>query len=153
MNLETTTLGDTLVVQVTADRIDAACAIQFKDRMREIASNAPHGHHGPQAGALCRQFRSWRHRRGDEIPGPFAAAPELAALTANVAKVFHLTHGCGLHDPRHHSAPHPGRIMAAEARVQPGSGRTRDEPAAGPARFVARVEARPWPCECCYMPF
>jgi len=33
--------------------------------------------------------------------------------------------------------------MAAEARVQPGSGRTRDEPAGGPARFVARVEARP----------
>lgn len=41
MELETTLKGDVLRVSVLGPRIDAACAIQFKDRMREICANAP----------------------------------------------------------------------------------------------------------------
>ncbi|WP_054304040.1 STAS domain-containing protein [Gemmobacter sp. LW-1] len=40
MNLYARELADTLVVEVGADRIDAACAIQFKDAMRELAGRA-----------------------------------------------------------------------------------------------------------------
>ena len=36
MNLTTQVQGDLLIVQVLENRIDAASAIQFKDRMREI---------------------------------------------------------------------------------------------------------------------
>lgn len=36
MNLEAETRGDLLVVRVREERIDAAAAIQFKDRMREL---------------------------------------------------------------------------------------------------------------------
>ena len=91
MNLETTTLGDALVVQVTADRIDAACAIQFKDRMREIASNAP-----PRVIMDLGRVRFVvSSGLGAIVAVMKFLAPsrrlELAALTANVAKVFHLT--------------------------------------------------------------
>ena len=40
MHLETQALGEGLLVHVHAERIDAASAIQFKDRMREIAQGA-----------------------------------------------------------------------------------------------------------------
>ncbi|GHC18518.1 anti-sigma factor antagonist [Gemmobacter nanjingensis] len=40
MNLYARELADTLVVEVGEDRIDAACAIQFKDAMRELAGRA-----------------------------------------------------------------------------------------------------------------
>lgn len=38
MNLETQHQGEIIVIRVTDDRIDAASAIQFKERMREIIS-------------------------------------------------------------------------------------------------------------------
>ena len=43
MNLETSDMGDFQVVTVQEPRIDAAVAIRFKDRMRELtATDAPH---------------------------------------------------------------------------------------------------------------
>ena len=36
MNLSSDTADDALVVRVNEDRIDAAVAIQFKDRMRDL---------------------------------------------------------------------------------------------------------------------
>ena len=36
MNLKSETVGNVLIVRVLEDRIDAASAIQFKERMREI---------------------------------------------------------------------------------------------------------------------
>ena len=41
MEFETVRQGDILRVNVLAERIDAACAIQFKDRMREICGDEP----------------------------------------------------------------------------------------------------------------
>ncbi|MGL6209057.1 MAG: STAS domain-containing protein, partial [Paracoccaceae bacterium] len=40
MNLTTDLQGNFLVIHVMEDRIDAASAIQFKDRMREAAQTA-----------------------------------------------------------------------------------------------------------------
>lgn len=37
MNITVEKQGDLLLARVAQDRIDAACAIQFKDRMREIS--------------------------------------------------------------------------------------------------------------------
>jgi len=43
MNLETSDAGDFQVVTVQEQRIDAAAAIRFKDRMRELtATDSPH---------------------------------------------------------------------------------------------------------------
>ncbi len=43
MNLETSDAGDFQVVTVRDQRIDAAVAIRFKDRMREVtATDSPH---------------------------------------------------------------------------------------------------------------
>mgnify|MGYP006286923635 FL=1 len=41
MELERHHQGDVLLVTVRTARIDAACAIQFKDRMREVTEDAP----------------------------------------------------------------------------------------------------------------
>lgn len=41
MELGVDTQADLMVVRVMEDRIDAAVAIQFKDRMREILADAP----------------------------------------------------------------------------------------------------------------
>lgn len=41
MQLDVETQGDLMIVRVMEDRIDAAVAIQFKDRMREILGAAP----------------------------------------------------------------------------------------------------------------
>ncbi len=41
MDLIAKRLGDLLVVQVLEPRVDAACAIQFKDKMRELTTHAP----------------------------------------------------------------------------------------------------------------
>jgi anti-sigma B factor antagonist len=38
MNLDSTQQGDIIVIRVMDDRIDAASAIQFKERMREIVA-------------------------------------------------------------------------------------------------------------------
>ena len=91
MDLRTAVVGDALVVRVDAERIDAACAIQFKDRMREIAAAAP-----PR---VVMDLESVRFVDSSGLGAIVAVmkflAPErrleLAALTANVAKVFHLT--------------------------------------------------------------
>ena len=40
MDLNTEIMGDLLIVQVRETRIDAAMAIHFKDRMRELTDNA-----------------------------------------------------------------------------------------------------------------
>ena len=41
MNLSAETIGAARIVRVNEDRIDAAIAIQFKDRMRDLAQDAP----------------------------------------------------------------------------------------------------------------
>ncbi|PRY20907.1 anti-sigma B factor antagonist [Aliiruegeria haliotis] len=41
MELKAFRHGDTLRVDVGTSRIDAACAIQFKDRMREVCGDEP----------------------------------------------------------------------------------------------------------------
>lgn len=91
MNLEAAVLGDMLVVHVDADRIDAACAIQFKDRMREVAAIAP----SRVVMDLARVRFVDSSGLGAIVAVMKFLAParrlELAALTANVAKVFHLT--------------------------------------------------------------
>jgi anti-sigma B factor antagonist len=40
MNLQTQTRPHALAVQVLEDRIDAACAIQFKERMRDLTQGS-----------------------------------------------------------------------------------------------------------------
>jgi len=40
MNLSTTMIGDTLVVTVEDNRIDASCSVQFKDRMKALTEPA-----------------------------------------------------------------------------------------------------------------
>ncbi len=91
MEMETDRHGDMLIVRVGAERIDAACAIQFKDRLREIGAVAPprvvldlSGVHFVDSSGL-----------GAIVAAMKFLAParrlELAALDANVAKVFRLT--------------------------------------------------------------
>lgn len=41
MDLETHLVDGLMRVNVMAERIDAACAIQFKDRIREVTENGP----------------------------------------------------------------------------------------------------------------
>lgn len=41
MDFETVRTGDILRINVLCPRIDAACAVQFKDRMREICGEEP----------------------------------------------------------------------------------------------------------------
>ena len=92
MNLHTLRDGATLVVRVGDPRIDAAVAIQFKDRMRAIASDAPDagrvvldlGHvdfiDSSGLGAIVAVKRAL-----DPVP------LELAALTPPVERLFQLT--------------------------------------------------------------
>ncbi len=91
MQIETDRRGDALIVRVEADRIDAACAIQFKDRLREISSDAPH--------RVVLDLARVRFVDSSGLGAIVAVmkflAPdrtlELAALGENVAKVFRLT--------------------------------------------------------------
>lgn len=91
MNLSTEITGDTLVARLGEARLDAAIAIRFKDRMREIAAAAP-----PRVildlstvtfldssglGAIVAVMKALLPER----------RLELAGLTPNVAKVFRLT--------------------------------------------------------------
>ncbi|MDY6859877.1 MAG: STAS domain-containing protein [Pseudomonadota bacterium] len=91
MELQARDHGDALVVTVIDDRIDAAVAIQFKDRMREI-SETPHQRvvvdmsrvdflDSSGLGAVV----SFMKYLGPE------RRLELAGLTPTVAKVFRLT--------------------------------------------------------------
>lgn len=91
MELTTQTSSDVLVVSVEADRIDAAVAILFKDRMREVTREAPSRvilDLGTVAfidssglGAVVAAMKSLEGNR----------RLELAGLTPTVAKVFRLT--------------------------------------------------------------
>lgn len=91
MHLEAAMAGEALVVRVEEARLDAACAIQFKDRMREIAAAAP-----PRVILdLARVGFVDSSGLGAIVAVMKFLAParrlELAGLTPNVAKVFHLT--------------------------------------------------------------
>lgn len=83
--------GDILVVRPMQDRIDAACAIQFKDKMREL-TRAPLGRvvldlsqvaflDSSGLGAVVAAFKALGPDRKLELSG----------LTPTVQKVFRLT--------------------------------------------------------------
>ncbi|WP_068115745.1 STAS domain-containing protein [Tropicimonas marinistellae] len=91
MDFETRQSGGTLQIDVLASRIDAACAIQFKDRMRELCAG------GPARVILNLQRVDFLDSSG---LGAVVAAMkylgcdrsmELAGLTPKVRKVFRLT--------------------------------------------------------------
>ena len=91
MELFAEALDGALVVRVMEERLDAAIAIQFKDRMREIAVQ-------PSARVvldLARVDFLDSSGLGAIVAVMKFLAParklELSGLTANVAKVFHLT--------------------------------------------------------------
>lgn len=91
MNLHTMAEGDALRVTVAEERIDAAVAIQFKDRMRELAAGA-----GSRVILDLGQVGFVDSSGlGAIVAVMKALAParrlELAALTPTVAKVFRLT--------------------------------------------------------------
>ncbi|HQY44316.1 MAG TPA: STAS domain-containing protein [Paracoccaceae bacterium] len=90
MQLSSQDIDGAQVIRVEEDRIDAAVAIQFKDRMREIAGNGGRiildlGQVGfvdsSGLGAIVAVMK---------FLAP-AGRLELAALTPNVSKVFHMT--------------------------------------------------------------
>lgn len=91
MNLVAELLGDMLLIRAHEDRIDAASAIQFKDRMREL-TQAPSGRvvldmaqvaflDSSGLGAVVAVLKAL---------GP-ARKLELAGLSPTVQKVFRLT--------------------------------------------------------------
>jgi anti-sigma B factor antagonist len=91
MQLVAEPMGGMTVVRVEEDRIDAAVAIQFKDRMREIAE----GGAGPVLLDLSRVGFLDSSGLGAVVAvmkllGP-ARKLELAGLTPTVEKVFRLT--------------------------------------------------------------
>ena len=91
MELSIEDIGDLRVIKVQEDRIDAAVAIQFKDRMRELTDTAPPGVlldlsrveflDSSGLGAVVAAFKQ---------AGPDRRL-ELAGLTPTVEKVFKLT--------------------------------------------------------------
>ena len=84
-------VGDALVVRIRDDRIDAAVAIHFKDRMRELTAGAKR-----VILDLSRVNFVDSSGLGAIVAVMKFLAPqcalELAALTPNVAKVFRMTH-------------------------------------------------------------
>ncbi len=91
MNLSSETIDGALVIRVDEDRIDASVAIQFKDRMREMAGAAP----ARVILDLGRVGFVDSSGLGAIVAVMKFLAPlrklELAALTLNVSKVFHMT--------------------------------------------------------------
>lgn len=91
MNLHAKTLADTLLVEVEEDRIDAACAIQFKDRMRELVAQAE----GRVLIDMARVRLLDSSGLGAVVAVMKLLGPErrleLAGLTPAVDKVFRLT--------------------------------------------------------------
>jgi anti-sigma B factor antagonist len=91
MNLSADSIDDVLVVRVNADRIDAVVAIQFKDQMRELTAH-------PNSRVIL-DLSEVRFVDSSGLGAIVSVmkflAPErtleLAALTPNVSKVFHLT--------------------------------------------------------------
>ena len=91
MQLVAEHFGEILVVRAMEDRIDAACAIQFKDRMREIAQD-----NSPRVVLdMSRVAFLDSSGLGAVVAVMKALAPdrrlELSGLTVNVQKVFRLT--------------------------------------------------------------
>jgi anti-sigma B factor antagonist len=91
MQLVAEQIGEILVVRAMDDRIDAACAIQFKDRMREIAQD-----NSPRVVLdMSRVAFLDSSGLGAVVAVMKALAPdrrlELSGLTVNVQKVFRLT--------------------------------------------------------------
>jgi anti-sigma B factor antagonist len=91
MELGVETQGDLMLVRVMEDRIDAAVAIQFKDRMRDVLANAP------ARVMLDLQQVGFLDSSGlgavvavMKLLGPDRRL-ELAGLTPTVQKVFRLT--------------------------------------------------------------
>ncbi len=91
MELGIETRGDLLIVRVMEDRIDAAVAIQFKDRMRDVLVDAP------ARVVLDLQQVGFLDSSGlgavvavMKLLGPDRRL-ELAGLTPTVQKVFRLT--------------------------------------------------------------
>lgn len=91
MELGVETQGNLMVVHVMEDRIDAAVAIQFKDRMRDLLANAP------ATVMLDLQRVGFLDSSGlgavvavMKLLGPDRRL-ELAGLTPTVQKVFRLT--------------------------------------------------------------
>ena len=91
MNLTADLRGDVLVIHAHEDRIDAAIAIQFKDRMRELTQTASQR----VMLDLSRVAFVDSSGLGAVVAVLKALAPdrklELAGLTPTVQKVFRLT--------------------------------------------------------------
>lgn len=91
MDLQQVDLGDALLVRVNEERIDAAIAIQFKERMRTLTA----GHQGRVILDLGRVTFIDSSGLGAIVAVMKFLGPErrleLAALTPNVARVFRLT--------------------------------------------------------------
>lgn len=91
MNLTSEAGPGALIVRVNEDRIDAAVAIRFKDRMRELTA----GGEGPVILDLSRVGFVDSSGLGAIVAAMKFLAPrrrlDLAALTPNVARVFRLT--------------------------------------------------------------
>lgn len=91
MNLTPEPVADALVVRVREDRIDAAVAIRFKDRLRELAA----GRQGSVILDLSEVAFVDSSGLGAIVAVMKFLAPtarlELAGLTPNVGKVFRLT--------------------------------------------------------------
>lgn len=91
MQLHARREDDLLVVEVGEERIDAACAIQFKDRMRELTVDAP--------ARVMLDMAAVRFLDSSGLGAVVAVMKhlspdrrlELAALTSTVEKVFRLT--------------------------------------------------------------
>lgn len=91
MNLQAEHHGDTVVIRVAEPRIDAACAVQFKDGFRELADQG--------TGRVLLDLDQVDFLDSSGLGAIVAAmkylAPdrrlELAALTGTVEKVFRLT--------------------------------------------------------------
>jgi len=91
MNLTIETGSDALILRVEDERIDAAVAIQFKDRLRALTA----GGEGPVILDLSRVTFVDSSGLGAIVAAMKLLAPrralELAALTPNVERVFRLT--------------------------------------------------------------
>ena len=91
MNLESHTEGDIIAIRVLDDRIDAASAIQFKERMREIAA--------PPGARVVLDMSNVRFLDSSGLGAVVAVMKalgplrrlELSGLTPTVQKVFRLT--------------------------------------------------------------
>lgn len=108
MNLVCETAEDALVVRVNEERIDAAVAIRFKDRMRELTAGD-----GPRVILdLAKVAFVDSSGLGAIVSVMKFLAParrlELAALTPNVGNVFRLTRMDSV-IPIHAEAPVPGK--------------------------------------------